>query len=510
MMNEAHLALEPALGRQLTLLLPYLILAGGGLLIMLVDSFLKTLRKDHLYMLSVLLLLAAVIAQFFAFGDQASASLLGGMLQHEMYSGFFNYLFLGIALLTATFATSAFDRDSLYRAEFYPLLFFAVLGMMVLAAATDLLMLYLGLELMSLATYILVGGAKGVPRSSEAAFKYLLLGGFASAFLLFGLGLLYGYAGTTSLSGLTAAMASARSEPLLLAIGSGLLLVGFGFKVAMVPFHMWTPDVYDGAPAFVSGFMATGIKAAAFAALLRVGWALLPALAATWFPLLAVLAVLTMTVGNLIALVQSNIKRMLAYSSIAHAGYLLLGLLAVLATGRGGQASLRVAEVGTAAGGGMLFYLVAYTLMNLGAFGVVNFLGKSRQEEAYALAGYAGLSRRQPLAAAAMAVFMLSLAGIPPTAGFIGKFYIFEAVVRADLVPLAIWGVINSLLSVYFYLRVVVLMYMKPAEKDAYDGRSWEASFAVAVLALLVLFLGILPRTLHGLSQLSFQWLIRS
>jgi NADH-quinone oxidoreductase subunit N len=300
-------------------------------------------------------------------------------------------------------------------------------------------------------------------------------------------------------------MAGGGGNALLLTVGSGLLLIGFGFKIAMVPFHMWTPDVYDGAPAHVTGFMATAIKAAAFAALLRVAWLLLPALADAWFPLIVVLAILTMTVGNLIALAQSNIKRMLAYSSIAHAGYLLLGVLALLATGRGGAASMRVEEVAAAAGGGVLFYLIAYSLMNLGAFGVVNFLGRSAEDEACDIAGYAGLSRRQPVAAAAMAVFMFSLAGIPPTVGFMGKLYVFESVVRADLLPLAVWGVINSLLSVYYYLRVVVVMYMRPAEEPAYDGRSWESAFAVSILAFLVLFLGIMPGALHRLSEVTFR-----
>ena len=504
-MNDVSLATEPNLSSQLGIMLPYLILGGGGLLVMLVDSFVRTLRKDHLYMLTVLLLLGAVIAQLFPPAGHTSGTLMGGMLNDELYTRFCTYLFLGIALLTATFATSAYDRDSRYRGEFYPLLLFAVLGMVVLAAASDLLMLYLGLETMSLATYILVGGRKGEPRSSEAGFKYLLLGGFASAFLLFGMGLLYGFAGSTSFAGIQAALSAPASNSLLVTAGTGLLLIGFGFKVAMVPFHMWTPDVYDGAPAYVTGFMATGIKAAAFAALIRVAWLLLPVLAEAWFALLVVLAVVTMTAGNLIALAQSNLKRMLAYSSIAHAGYLLLGLLAMLATGRGGSASLRVEEVAAAAGGGMLFYLVSYTLMNLGAFGVVNFLSPGRGQEADSIQGYAGLSRRQPLAAAAMAVFLFSLAGIPPTVGFMGKFYVFEAVVRAELVPLAIWGVINSLLSVYYYLRVVVVMFMKPAEEGAYDGRSWESTFAVSVLAFLVIFLGVVPGGLHRLSELTFR-----
>jgi len=370
-MTDVNLPLEPALTSQLGALLPYLMVSGGGLLVLLVDSFVKTLRKDHLYMLTVLILLGAVIAQLFLPFQAERSTLLGGMIHQELYTRFFTYLFLGIALLTATFATSAYDRDSRYRGDFYPLLLFAVLGMMMLAAANDLMILFLGLETMSLATYVLVGGRKGSLRSSEAGFKYLLLGGFSSAFLLMGIALVFGFAGTTSFDGIRSAISLPSADTLLLAVGSGLLLIGFGFKVAMVPFHMWTPDVYDGAPSYVTGFMATGVKAAAFAALLRFTWYMLPALSTLWYPLLAVLAVLTMTLGNLIALAQSNIKRMLAYSSIAHAGYLLLGLLAVLAADWEGTGSLRMEAVAAAAGSGILFYLVGYSLMNLAAFGVV-------------------------------------------------------------------------------------------------------------------------------------------
>jgi NADH-quinone oxidoreductase subunit N len=499
-MNPAGLAVEPTLSRQMAVLMPYLVVAGGGLLVMLADAFRKAEGRGLLTGLSVLVLLGAITAQVWPAATTDAPTLLGGMLSNEPYTAFFNVLFLGIALLTVTFAANR--REGGARADFYPLLLFAVLGMMVLAAANDLLALYLGLETMSLATYVLVGGRKGSARSSEAGFKYLLLGGFASAFLLFGMALVFGFAGTMSLTGIGAALAASAADSWLLTLGSGLILVGFGFKIAMVPFHMWTPDVYDGAPSHVTGFMATGIKAAAFAALLRFTMVLLPALSSVWFPLIAVLAVLTMTGANLIALVQTNIKRMLAFSSIAHAGYLLLGVLALLAAD--GDAA---GSVISSAGGGMLFYLVGYTLMNLAAFGIVSFLadaGSSEGSDADEIRGYAGLSRRQPLVAAVLAISLFSLAGIPPTVGFMGKFYVFEAVVRAGLVPLAIWGVVNSLLSVYYYLRVVVLMYMTPGEEGAYDGRNWQSALAVVVLAILVLALGVLPGGVQRLAEAAF------
>jgi len=493
-----------ALPGQLPALLPYIVTAAGGVAVLLADAFTRSARRDHLYMLTVLALLGALATQLVV--PPVTEGLLGGMLSAGPYARFFNFLFLGIALLTATFATSVFERDGQWRSDFYPLLVFATLGMMILAAATDLLALFLGLETMSLAVYVLVGGRRGSLRATEAGLKYLLLGAFASAFLLFGLALLYGFAGATDYATIAAAVAAPPHDRVLLLAALGLMLVGFGFKIALVPFHMWTPDVYDGAASYVTGYMATGVKAAAFAALLRFAWLAMAPLAGFWFPLLAALAVLTMTLGNLVALAQDSLKRLLAWSSIAHAGYLMLGVLALLAPARGGEAGRFAGAVAPAAGGAVLFYLVAYALMNLGAFGVLSLLGRSQDAEADRIAGYAGLSRRQPLAAAALAVCMFSLAGIPPTAGFMGKFYIFSTVVKAGLVPLAIWGVINSLLSVYFYLRVIVVMYMQsPEGEDVHDGRSWESLFAAGMIALLLLFLGVWPGGLQRLAEATFR-----
>jgi len=492
---------EIALGGQMMQMLPYLVIACGGLLVMLVDAFVKSLRKDHLSMLTLLVLLGAAVAQ--GLGTFRDGTLMNGMLASDLYTHYFNLLFIAISMLTVVFATSLYDRDGRFRAEFYPLVLFATLGMMLLAAATDLMSLFLAIETMSLSVYVLVAGNRGSLRSSEAGFKYLIMGAFASAVLLMGMALLYGQAGGTSYGAIRAAMA-AGSGGLLLPLACGLILIAFGFKIAMVPFHMWTPDVYEGAPVYMTGFMATGVKAAAVAALLRFVWLMLPSLSIVWFPLLSVLAVLTMTIGNVVALSQDSIKRMLAYSSIAHAGYLLLGVLAVLNTGRSAEAATRTVEIAGAAGGAVLFYLVVYALMNLGAFGVVVYLSRDRNTEADAIAGYAGLSRRRPLAAATMAVFLFSLAGIPPAAGFAGKFYIFDAVVKAGLLPLAIWGVINSLLSVYYYLRVIVVMYFKPAEGDLHEGSSWEVAFTVVVLALLVLLIGVMPGALFDLASQAF------
>jgi NADH-quinone oxidoreductase subunit N len=494
--------------QELLRLSPQLVLAGGGLLVMLVDAFVKTLRKDHLSMLTLLVLLGAAVAQG-SLAPGRETTVLHGMLAVDRFTHYFDLLFIIIAMLTTIYATGIYDRDGRFRAEFYPLVLFATLGMSLLAAATDLMSLFLAIETMSLAIYILVGGNRGSLRSSEAGFKYLVLGAFSSAFLLMGAALLYGQTGATEFAAIRAALdAGAGADGgLLLPLACGLLLIGLGFKIALVPFHMWTPDVYEGAPVYVTAFMATGVKAAAFAALLRL-ISLLPPLAQTWFPLLAVLSVLTMTLGNVVALSQDGIKRMLAWSSIAHAGYLLLGVLALLNASRDPSVVLQAEPVRLAAGGAVLFYLAGYALMNLGAFGIVAYLSRSRRDEADSIEGYAGLSRRRPLAAAALAVFLFSLAGIPPTVGFVGKFYIFDAVVKAGLVPLAIWGVVNSLISVYYYLRVIVVMYMKPAGEVVYDGRGWETGFVSAVLALLVIVLGVWPGVFFSVAVDTFRRLV--
>jgi NADH-quinone oxidoreductase subunit N len=484
-------------------LLPYLVVAGGGLLVMLVDSFVRTLKKDHLSYLTLCVLLAAVVVQITVV--PAEGAILGGMLVAGAWSRFFTFLFAGIGVMTTIFAGGLFDRDGRYRPEFYPLLLFTILGMMVLASANDLMAVFLGLETMSLATYVLAGGVRGNIRSSEAGFKYLVLGGFSSAFLLMGMALVYGYAGTTGFGGIRSAVADGGGEAGLLLAGSALMLMGFGFKIAMVPFHMWTPDVYDGAPAYVTGFMATAVKAAGFAILVRIALLLQPQLGGFWYPVLSVFAVLTMSLGNLVALVQNNIKRMLAWSSIAHAGYLLLGVLTLLSPAAGGVRGAMAEHVQTSAGAAVLFYLVGYSLMNLAAFGIVNVMANKAGEDADDINRYAGLSRRRPVAAATLAVALLSLAGIPPFVGFMAKFYLFAAVIRAGLVPLAIIGVINSLVSVYYYLRVIVVMYMKEGEADSYQGIEWVSVVTAGALAVLVLYLGIRPDAFHRAADLVAQ-----
>ena len=399
-------------------------------------------------------------------------SLFEGMLIHDGFTVFFTTMFLGVCAVAVLFSWDYVKRMRINQAEYYALLLSATLGMILMSASNDLIVIFLGLELMSLALYVLVGFQRNRLDSNEAAMKYFLLGAFASGFLLYGIALLYGATGTTTLGTMAAFLAGSPllSNPLLIA-GSMLLLVGFAFKVAAVPFHMWTPDAYEGAPTTVTGYMSVGAKAAGFAALLRVVLLALSDLQADWKPILTWLAILTMTVGNVTALLQSNLKRMLAYSSIAHAGYVLVALVA------GGHDGASAA----------LFYLAVYSLMNLGAFGLLALLGRGTDERVL-VSDLAGLGFRQPLLALALSVFMISLGGIPPTAGFMGKFYVFSVAVKAGLLPLVIVGVLNSVVSVFYYLRVTVALYMQEPQGEAVPV-SWTVPAAIGVLIALVLTL---------------------
>jgi len=369
--------------------------------------------------------------------------------------------------------------------EYYGLLLLAAAGMMFLGSATHLMTIFLSIEILSIALYVLAGLNKSEPRSGEAALKYFLLGGFASAFLLYGMALIYGATGTTSLTGIRVALVpggSLLSNPMLL-VGLGMLLIGFGFKVAAVPFHMWTPDVYQGSPTSVTAFMAAGAKAAGFAALLRLLVVVFPNW--QWFVPVCVLAVLTMTWGNLAAIGQQNVKRMLAYSSIAHAGYILVGV----AAGAGGV-------------GPVLFYLMAYTLMNIGAFAVLTALERAEGDPAgITLDRLRGLFARKPWLAAAMTIFMLSLAGVPPLAGFLGKLYIFSAAIKAQVLWLAIVGVLNSAVSAYYYLRVIARMALDEPAEEVECSRCVGLGIGTALAAIGTVLVGLWPAPLLTLVQ---------
>ena len=398
------------------------------------------------------------------------------MFKVDSFSLFFNIIFLVSTILVALISMSYLDRGDRKQGPYYLLILLATLGMMLMAAGNELIIVFLGLELMSLSLYVLAGFFRDSPASSEAGMKYLLLGAFASAFFLYGIALIYGGAGTTSIPAIAEAITAENKSPLLLA-GMFLLVVGFGFKVAIVPFHQWAPDVYEGAPTTIAAFISAGPKAAGFAAFLRIFMEALPNLQVEWSGVLILLAMLTMTVGNVIAIAQTNIKRMLAYSSIAHAGYVLIGLAAANDDG--------ISSV--------MFYLLIYCVMNIGAFGAV-ILAKTEDGESLMISDYAGLGTRKPLLAMFMTVMLLSLAGFPPTAGFFGKFYIFKSAVGAGHIWLVIIGAINTAISAFYYLRVVVTMYMREPEEEL-EFSPYASTLVVGlILAVIgVLLIGILP-----------------
>lgn len=390
-----------------------------------------------------------------------------------------NYVILGGTLLVSFYAGPYLDREGLPRGDFYGLVLLAAVGMMLLVAAQDLILLFVALELMSIAVYVLTGYDRRNRRSSEAALKYFLVGAFASAFLLYGIALLYGVTGTTRLSIAGPAVASAVANgDLVLSVGVGMLLIGLGFKVAAVPFHMWTPDAYEGAPTPVTAFMATGVKAAAFVALLRIFTIDLLGAREIWRDAVWWLAVLTMIVPNLIALSQNNVKRMLAYSSIAHAGYLLVGVAAASALGRAAS----------------LFYVAAYTVMTIGSFAII-FHVAGKGDRRSQVDDYRGLGWRRPWLAAALVVFLLSLAGFPPTAGFVGKLYLLQAAVEAGELSLAVVLVLTSLVAYYYYLRVVWKMYFDSVSEDepAPARPSFGFGLVTALCAIALLIAGLLP-----------------
>jgi NADH-quinone oxidoreductase subunit N len=398
-----------------------------------------------------------------------------GMVVRDGFSAFLNSLQIISGLLGVTLAYGYVKRMGLERGEYYTLLLFSVAGMMLMAQAADLIVIFLALELLSIPLYVLAAFNRKLVTSEEAGIKYFLLGAFSTGFVVYGIALVFGATGTTSLAGI---FASTLTSGLLLAIGAALILVGFSFKVAAVPFHMWTPDVYQGAPTSVTAFMAAGAKIAGFAALLRVFSTAFPSLSVDLTPILWALAAATMIVGNLLAISQTDIKRMLAYSSIAHAGYILMAFVP--------YGNPNVAPVSIAAG---LFYLVAYAVSNFGVWGVVIALEKS-ESKGLEISDYAGLAKKYPALAAAMTVFMLSLIGFPPTLGMVGKFYLFRAVLDGGFVWLAIIGVVTSLISAYYYLRVVVNMYMRDGEpvveREFWLELTWGAAALVTVIVSLV------------------------
>ena len=473
---------------------PELILLGVGLAVLLIDAMWPRFAHSSQALLSLAGIAGAAAYSVYLWqwvdDPGRPAEVLGGMVAADRFSVFVRLVLLAVAALAVVMSYLYLERAGEYRGEYYALLLFTTGGMTLIASAADLIVVFLALEVLSLSLYLMTGFSAGRLASAEASMKYFLLGAFSSAFFLYGVALAYGAAGTTSLSGIAGALSGRLDNEALALFAAGLLITGFAFKVAAVPFHMWTPDAYQGAPTCVTAFMSAGTKVAAFAALLRVFTVAMSPLTFDWRPVVYAVAAVTMVVGSILAIAQSDVKRMLAYSSIAHAGFILVGVTA------GGQGMDDV-----------LFYLASYAAMIFGAFGVV-MLVSVRGERNTSLSSYAGLSRRSPFLAAILALLLLSLAGLPPTAGFIAKVAVFSAAIQVGYWPLALVAVIASVVAAFFYIRVIVLMYMQdpPGEKlveEALGGREIQlgpiGGLGVGIPAGLTLLFGVFPGLLFGL-----------
>ena len=487
----------PTIGSiNLLALLPVIMLLGGTCVLLLVDLFIPRERKywtAWLALVGVFASATVIVSQTSSYVATGLAlEAFNGMVVVDGFSLFLQALFLVTAFLGILIAMNYLPRRNIQRGEYYSLILFSTAGMMIMSMAADLMVIFLALELLSIPLYVLSAFLRPDTASEESGMKYFLLGAFASGFLVYGIALTYGGTGTTSLQGVVNALAGeASSLPLALA-GMAMILVGLGFKVAVVPFHMWTPDVYQGAPTPVTAFMSVGAKAGGFAALLRVLVIAMPSISSEWGTLAAVIAILTMILGNFVAISQSDIKRMLAYSSIAHAGYIMLAVSAA-----------QVPEVAPLAVSAAIFYLLTYAFTNLGAFAVVIALEKN-DGTGTQIDDYAGLGKTHPVLALAMTLFMLSLTGMPVSAGLVGKFFVFKAAIQAAtghpwILAGAIIGVLTSVVSAFYYMRVVLMMYMR--EGDGQASLQPALTIGLAITALVTLVLGVIPTPLFNLAQ---------
>ena len=485
----------------LTLILPELIVALAGVIVMIVDAFSSPRQRLVTGTLSLLAMLAAAAATIWLWvARPLAASAFNGMIVLDEFRLSFTMIFIVVAILTLLIATIWIETENLPAGEFHSLLLFATAGMMLMASAGDLVIVFLGLEILSIATYVLAGFRRTDTRSNESSLKYFILGSFASAFLLYGIALIYGATATNTLPGTTniATIATRLDQslyPPLLFAGIAMLLVGFGFKIATAPFHVWTPDVYEGAPTPVTAFMAAGPKAAGFASFMRVflfGFPIVTAAASTagfahaaWVGALAIMAALTMTIGNVVAIVQNNVKRMLAYSSIAHAGYALVGFVAAGAATDPAQRSAAVTAV--------IFYLLTYAVMNMGAFAIVTIIARKGDQQ-NEVEDYNGIGFRSPVLAFSLSIFLLSLLGMPLTAGFMGKIMVFSAAVNQGYIWLVVLGVLNTAISAYYYLRLIIVMFFRE-RTAAWEPPRIPASVAVALILTIVgvFYLGLFP-----------------
>lgn len=478
-------------------IMPELMLIVTAVVILLVDPMLPEDGRRGISWLGIFACITAAISTWFASGNDFTA--FNHSIALDKYSVFFKILLLGVAAMAMLISEKHLHRKQRLLGDYYALILFTTVGMIVMAEAIDLITFFVGLELMALSSYLLAGFFRNEERSIEAAMKYFLTGAFASNFLLFGMAILYGLTGSTNYKEISVAirLGPVPEAPLVIAIV--LVLAGFAFKVGAAPFHNWAPDVYQGAPTPAAGFLAVGPKVAGFAAILKFFTMILGSQSVVWVPLFMALSVVTMVIGSTMALVQKDLKRMLAFSSIGHVGYLLLAMVAIGDSGR---------NVGMSS---ILFYLAAYAFMNMGAFAVLVHISNNSEDFRDSLDEIAGLGKRFPWAAGVMALFMLSLTGVPPTAGFLAKFYLFSAVVDAGFAWLAVIGALFSLVSAFFYLRVIVYMYMREPEEavsEKVDGRSWDLSLGLGIAAAGVVLLGVLPAPVLNAAQDAVQKLL--
>jgi NADH-quinone oxidoreductase subunit N len=458
-------------------ILPEIILTLAGTLIMFLEAVTGGRKKNIFAPVTVVALIASMVAAIAANSDSGMA--FNNMLIVDGFATFFRVLVIAVGLLAVFASTEYLTRENALGGEFFALILFSIVGQCVMSAANELIMIFIGLEISSIASYILAGYLRDDKRNNESALKYFLLGSFATAFLLYGIAWIYGITGTTNLIEIRRVLIGGGAPSLALTgTAAALMFVGFGFKISAVPFQIWAPDVYQGAPAPVSAFLSVGPKAAAFAILIRTYLTAFGPIADRWEPIVWACALATMIVGNFAAIQQTNIKRMLAYSSIAHAGYILVAVTAH-------------SDIGSAAA---MFYLAAYAFTNFGAFAVVTYVAQ-KGEKSTKIDDFAGLAQRQPVMAAMLTIFLLSLIGVPLTGGFFGKFYIFKAALDADLVWLTVLGLLNSAVAAYYYLRILVVMYMKDPESGSERLPAAGPAMMIAVYgsAIGTLLLGIFP-----------------
>jgi NADH-quinone oxidoreductase subunit N len=493
-MNTFFLAELTAPDTNIPIILPELVVAFAGVVVMLYDSFFPRDRVTSGVISLAGLAIAAYLLISMWSPETMGSTAWNGMISHDNLRLGFSIVFLIVTALTILISSVWVETEDVPVGEYHALLLFATFGMMLMAAGNDLVVIFLGLETSSIATYVMAGFRRGDLKSNEAAMKYFVLGSFASAFLLYGMALVYGATGTTNLTQIAASISGANFPGLLL-IGGAMMIVGFGFKVASVPFHVWTPDVYEGAPAPVTGFMAAGPKAAAFASFVRVfvlGFPFIAGIQASnylhesWMTALSVIAILTMTAGNVAAILQNNVKRMLAYSSIAHAGYALVGFIGAGAAKPGPAQDAAIASVA--------FYMLTYAVTNLGAFSIVSLLAQ-RNDRRAEFDDYAGIGFKAPVLSFTLSLFMLSLLGLPLTAGFMGKVLVFRPALEAGnsmLTIVVVAAVVNTAISAYYYLRLIVVMFFRERTTEWVEPKVPVALAAALLIAVIgVFYLGI-------------------